>query len=406
MPIQPSYQNINIPDAGATVQLVSASDVELYIIKLTQTGTMSGNTSITSDGLDAGITVYNIEFPGGMTLGAQTCTIFGTALTAAQALNRCKIVARWDGSAFQTQVYTDWSEDNTVLLAHMNDDSVDTDVIVDEAVTTDKMVDLSRGSVWVGNASSRPTAVDFKGSGKIPVGDGSDLTSVLMSGDGTLSAAGALTIANNAITNVKILDGTIALAKLVNLARGSIIRGGSTNVPEAYSVSGVGAGAIVSTDGTDVLAQLASGDITFDGSLVGTIQAGLNTYITSVLIPTASVLTGNSVPVSIVGAPGANKVIVPISAIEILSYNSTPYATNGVTNLRHETATDACMTLGTSFLFGTTTKTAVMSNNPINSVTDTQCLANKALLWEVGTGDPTAGDSSVTVAVMYRIVDV
>ncbi len=55
---------------------------------------------------------------------------------------------------------------------------------------------LTRGSVLVGQtANNLPKALDAKTSGRILVGDGTDLVSVAVSGDATLSAAGALTIA-------------------------------------------------------------------------------------------------------------------------------------------------------------------------------------------------------------------
>lgn len=54
---------------------------------------------------------------------------------------------------------------------------------------------LSSGNIFVGNASNVPT-------------------SVALSGDATLSNAGALTIANNAITTAKILNANVTLAKL------------------------------------------------------------------------------------------------------------------------------------------------------------------------------------------------
>jgi len=76
--------------------------------------------------------------------------------------------------------------------------------IAAEAVTLAKMADLARGSLISGQtAGNRPTALDAKGAGKILVGDGTDLASVSVSGDATLAATGAVTIANNAITSAK-----------------------------------------------------------------------------------------------------------------------------------------------------------------------------------------------------------
>lgn len=408
MPILERLFPINIPDAGLTLGLQGDDPIDRYVVALTQTGTMAGNVSIT--GTDAFLAspngnVYYVEFPGGMTLGGNTCTIFGKALTAAQALNPCLIIARWDGAAYDTQIYTDWSANNTVLLAHMNANSVGTSQIVDAAVTWAKLQALARGSILRGSATNVVEALALA-SGRFPLGDGTDVTAGVMSADATLAGTGALTIANNAITTAKILDSAVTWAKLQSLARGSILRGSSANVVEALSLSGAGAGAFVGTDATDVLALVMSGDGTLDGSGVLTIDAGLNTYITKVTIPTASVLTANTTPISLVGAPGASKYIRPIACMNTLTFNSVAYATNGQVNLRHQTATDPCMIVGSSFLFGSVTHTSVMVENQINAVTDTQIIVNQPLLWEVNAGDPTAGDSDIICYLIYQVVDV
>lgn len=55
-------------------------------------------------------------------------------------------------------------------------------------------VALARGNVLVGNSSGVGTALDANDSGKILVGNGTDLASVAVSGDATLAANGALTV--------------------------------------------------------------------------------------------------------------------------------------------------------------------------------------------------------------------
>lgn len=81
------------------------------------------------------------------------------------------------------------------------------------------------------------------------VGNGSNVaTSVAMSGDATLSNAGALTIANNAITTAKILNANVTLAKLAaGITPSDVVKFGAqyTTVggaaAEAITVSGVAA---------------------------------------------------------------------------------------------------------------------------------------------------------------------
>ena len=63
---------------------------------------------------------------------------------------------------------------------------------------------LAQGSILLGNSSNVATATDIKTSGRILVGNGTTAASVALSGDATLSAAGALTIAANAVTPAKV----------------------------------------------------------------------------------------------------------------------------------------------------------------------------------------------------------
>lgn len=71
--------------------------------------------------------------------------------------------------------------------------------IAAKAVTLAKTADLAQGSIYTGQAGNRPAALNAKTSGQILVGNGTDLVSVAVSGDATLEANGALTIAAGAV---------------------------------------------------------------------------------------------------------------------------------------------------------------------------------------------------------------
>lgn len=77
---------------------------------------------------------------------------------------------------------TVWTQDNianaSVLGSLLAAGSVPTAAIANEAITLAKMADLARGSFIVGGASDRPTALVGKTDGKIPMGDGTDITMV------------------------------------------------------------------------------------------------------------------------------------------------------------------------------------------------------------------------------------
>jgi hypothetical protein len=84
--------------------------------------------------------------------------------------------------------------------------------IADYIITLAKLDALARGSIIVGNASNRPTAFDAKTSAQILIGDGSDLKSVPISGDITITAAGVV-----AIGAAKVLAAMIKSGELTNI---------------------------------------------------------------------------------------------------------------------------------------------------------------------------------------------
>ena len=69
---------------------------------------------------------------------------------------------------------------------------------------------LAQGSILIGDGSGAAAITDCKTSGQILVGNGTTLASVALSGDATLSAAGALTIANDAVESGMLNDNVIS----------------------------------------------------------------------------------------------------------------------------------------------------------------------------------------------------
>lgn len=88
-------------------------------------------------------------------------------------------------------------QDDAVTADKLASDAVVTASIVDDAVTLAKMANITRGSIIVGGAANAPTLLDANDSGKILIGDGTDLKSVAISGDATLAADGTLTVASS-----------------------------------------------------------------------------------------------------------------------------------------------------------------------------------------------------------------
>lgn len=129
---------------------------------------------------------------------------------------------------------------------------------------------LSSGNMFVGNASNIATGVP-------------------LSGDATIVASGALTIANNAITTIKIAAAAVTLAKLASgITPSHIIKFGGTQ-------SNGGGSATITITVTGML----SSDLPFVQ-----IQSSANAVTVQKVTPTA-----NTITVLLSGDPGAGTVL-------------------------------------------------------------------------------------------------
>lgn len=76
-----------------------------------------------------------------------------------------------------------------------------------DKVTNTILANMTRGTVKVGGTADAPTDLDAKSSGQILVGDGTDIKSVAVSGDVTLSSAGAVAIGAGKVTSAMLANG-------------------------------------------------------------------------------------------------------------------------------------------------------------------------------------------------------
>lgn len=127
-------------------------------------------------------------------------------------------------SAIQTQIDSkldDSLNDGLIFVGNVSNVPVGVNMTGDIAITNAGVTSISAG-VIVNADVSASAAIDFSKlatltSGNILVGNVSNVaTSVAMSGDATLSNAGVITIANNAITTAKILDANVTTSKLAD----------------------------------------------------------------------------------------------------------------------------------------------------------------------------------------------
>ena len=70
------------------------------------------------------------------------------------------------------------------------DYDIGTNELQDKAVTLVKQADLARGSIYTGQASNRPAALDLKADGAIAIGDATDVNAAALTGSVSMTNAG------------------------------------------------------------------------------------------------------------------------------------------------------------------------------------------------------------------------
>lgn len=129
-------------------------------------------------------------------------------------------------------------------------------------------------------------------------------------------------------------------------------------------------------------------------------------FSTEVSIVTADVLTAYATPVELVPAPGAGKIILPIAVLTTMDYNSAAYATNTTSRFGWDGAS-----AGTAVLYGTQASIINQTTDMIawflptsGSVASLTTAVNKNFCFSVSTGNPTAGNSDLTLYTIYAVI--
>jgi len=124
--------------------------------------------------------------------------------------------------------------------------------IASGAVENSMLADMAANTVKVRDANSSGAPSDKAvADTQVLIGDGTGFTAAALSSDVTMTNAGVVTIADNAVS----------LAKMAGLARGKIIYGDASGDPAALAVGS--ANYVLTSDGTDISwAAATTGDIT------------------------------------------------------------------------------------------------------------------------------------------------
>lgn len=199
----------------------------------TGTVTLVGPLAISPSGTPTAGQKVLVTWNASVTTTGVPITIFGETVPDQLSIKNFIAECIYTGVAWVVNILTDFAGTGIVSSRELANDAVSTAKVADDAITNAKLANITRGSIKVGGASDAPTDLDAKTSGQILVGDGTDVVSVAVSGDATLSSAGSLTILNDKITTAKILDANVTPIKLSASARKEMVA-----IPVSFETAG------------------------------------------------------------------------------------------------------------------------------------------------------------------------
>lgn len=167
-----------------------------------------------------------------------------------------------------------------------------------------------------------------------------------------------------------------------------------------------------------ISARTAAGTLT-GAEIVPVIQSGADRRTTTqdiadlgtgevitakISISSAEILALNSTPKTLIAAPGAGKIIQPLMFLHVFTYVTVTYATNTNADIYYNGSN---VLVGTTILnrtVSTIQRQGTASTTAASFLTASQDITNKALMMNVQTGDPTAGDGTLAVYISYLII--
>lgn len=126
----------------------------------------------------------------------------------------------------------------------------------------------------------------------------------------------------------------------------------------------------------------------------------LDALTTDILILSGSVLNANTLAVALVAAGGAGKFLVPDRITMIMNYNSVPYATNTDITIQYSGGTKIFTDQISGFLSSAADRVVEF----VMPVVDAK--ENEALQFFIENGNPTGGNSNITIRIKYKIITI
>ena len=323
MPKLNAYIPYTIVAAGGTKSFDLAESADLYLVAPSAPVTLLADMIFSTTGTEVESMQFNIIYGGNVTsnTGAgKTVSFFGTDLTDAQALTQLIITATWTNTAWSVGVvpYSIWFE-KSIHGYQIEDATIDTAAIADGKVTLAKQAALS-GSGYLTRGGAAGVVEEFLANttGYLVLGDGTDVTSVAMTGDISITGAGVTAIELNKVLTAMILDANVTVAKVeasLKLEQTVVYTSFETGELGAYKIRMPYAGSITNVYAEAVKAIAA----TDSGTVVLKNNAGTTMTVTTPIVFAASDAFGTAYS----SAVTANNTFVAGDIITILTAKTT-----------------------------------------------------------------------------------
>jgi hypothetical protein len=332
MAINNTYNTYTILAAGLTTSLPVDDSVDVYnFVASGGAVVLAGNISVSGSGTPEVQTTYNIRFYGGFTLGGNTCTFFGTTLTAEQCLYQQYITAIYNGSSYDVHISsTDAYPTPDIDGADLVNNSVTNAKLFGNIAITKIAPLVARGYMIRGTINGTLQGFDAKTSGNILMGDNTDVVSLPMSGDATINGAGVVTIASNAVTTSKILNSNVTVGKLESSLQNELVTIAASfetgevgaikfKMPYAGSITNIYAiatKAIAATDAGTVLLKNNSGTtMTVTTPIVFAISDPFGTAYSSSVTANNTFVANDILSITTAKATAGGKILVSLNIL-------------------------------------------------------------------------------------------
>jgi len=203
------------------------------IARVFGTVTLSGNLNISPTGTPSKNTAIKILWEASVTPTGGSVIIFGESVPDELAAKNFVAECVYDGAAWVVNILPDFAGVGIIGSDRLAASSVTTAKIADDAVTLDKVDAPGVGKIIYGDGFGNPKYLTIQDA-ELIIGDTVlGATAQTISGDATITKAGALTIANSAVTTSKINDAAVTAAKLDASSRKASIA-----IPVSFETAG------------------------------------------------------------------------------------------------------------------------------------------------------------------------